>query len=151
MKFSLDRNAFVAKKLGNLNGESVLDIGCRDMVLKRYLKGNFKYKGLDYNNPNDQKNDFPIIDHNLENGLPINLEKFDIINALDVLEHLENIHEIFNSLFNQSKKKIVIALPNMAYYRFRKHFLFTGTLSKKYLFTEKKIGDDIGGYQIITQ
>ena len=29
----------------------------------------------------------------------------------------------------------------MAYYRFRKHFLFTGTLSKKYLFTEKKIGD----------
>ena len=111
------------------------------MVLKTHLKGNFKYTGLDYNNPNDQKNDFPIIDHNLENGLPINLEKFDIINALDDLEHLENIHEIFNSLFNQSKKKIVIALPNMAYYRFRKHFLFTGTLSKKYLFTEKKIGD----------
>ena len=141
MKFSLDRNTFVAKKLGNLNGESILDIGCRDMVLKTHLKGSFEYTGLDFNNPNDQNKYTKILNHNLENGLPDNLEKFDIINALDVLEHLENIHSVFNALFDNSKNKIVIALPNMAYYKFRLNFLLTGILSKKYLFSEKKIGD----------
>jgi hypothetical protein len=34
MKFSLDRNAFIAKKIGPLNKEIVLDIGCRDKILK---------------------------------------------------------------------------------------------------------------------
>ena len=48
MKISLDRTEYVAKKLGKLNGDKVLDIGCREMILKEHLQGNFNYLGLDY-------------------------------------------------------------------------------------------------------
>ena len=47
------------------------------------------------------------INYNLEKGLPENFE-FDIINALDVLEHLENIHELFDEIFIKSKKKVSV-------------------------------------------
>ena len=141
MKFSLDRNQYVAKKLGILNGDRLLDIGCRDMVLKKYLTGNFIYKGLDFEINQQLKENIDLINHNLENGLPKDLIKYDIINALDVLEHLENIHDIFKDLFNHSNNQIIIALPNISYYRFRISFLFNGVLSKKYTFNKKKTSD----------
>lgn len=138
MKISLNRNEFIANKLGFLNEETLLDIGCRDMILKNYLSGKFNYIGLDYtNNVNQSKN---FINHNLEYGIP-KIDNIDIITAIDVLEHLENVHETFSSLFLLAKKKIVIALPNMGYYKFRMHFFFTGYLSGKYNFSEKKIFD----------
>jgi 2-polyprenyl-3-methyl-5-hydroxy-6-metoxy-1,4-benzoquinol methylase len=124
MKISLNRNEFIANKLGFLNEETLLDIGCRDMILKKYLSGKFNYIGLDYtNNINHSKN---FINHNLENGIP-KIDNIDIITAIDVLEHLENIHDTFSSLFLLAKKKIVIALPNMGYYKFRMHFFLQGT------------------------
>jgi len=141
MKFSLDRNQYVAKKLGILNGDRLLDIGCRDMVLKKYLTGNFIYKGLDFEINQQLKENKDLINHNLENGLPKDLIKYDIINALDVLEHLENIHDIFKDLFNHSNNQIIIALPNISYYRFRISFLFNGVLSKKYTFNKNKTSD----------
>jgi hypothetical protein len=145
MNFSLDRNSFVAKKIGRLNGEVVLDIGCRDRIFKDKLSGNYKYIGIDFidanndNGFNNKKNDF--LNHNLENGLPNKIENVDIINALDVLEHIENIHYLFLEFFRKSKKIIIIALPNMAYYKFRLNFLITGTLSNKYLFQEYPVKD----------
>ncbi len=141
MQFSLDRNQYVAKKLGILNGDTILDIGCRDMVLKRYLKGNFKYKGLDFQVTKQLEENNDLINHNLENGLPKDLGKYDIINALDVLEHLESIHDIFQGLFAHSNNQIIIALPNIGYYRFRLSFLFNGILSKKYTFNKNKTDD----------
>jgi cyclopropane fatty-acyl-phospholipid synthase-like methyltransferase len=139
MKISLNRNEFIANKLGFLNGETLLDIGCRDMILKKYLKGKFNYIGLDYKI--DVSNSKNFINFNLENDiLNLNLNKPDIITAIDVLEHLENIHNTFSSLFLLSEK-IVIALPNMGYYKFRIKFLFTACLSDKYNFSEKKIFD----------
>lgn len=141
MKFSLDRNQYVAKKLGILNGDTILDIGCRDMIFKKSLEGKFTYKGIDYQGENVDLQNSELINHNLEKGFPTDIESFDIINALDVLEHIENIHDVFTDLFKYSNSKIVIALPNMAYYKFRMNFLFKGILSKKYLFSENKILD----------
>ena len=89
----LDRNQFVARKLGKLNNEIILDIGCRDQIFKKSILGDFKYFGIDYD-PENKNPEF--INHNLEHGLPKNLGKIDIINAMDVLEHVENIHDIFN-------------------------------------------------------
>lgn len=138
MKISLNRNQFIAKKLGYLNKETLLDIGCRDMILKKYLKGNFNYIGIDYSTTINENKE--ILNHNLETGIP-KIYNADVITAVDVLEHLENIHEIFSSLFLLSKKIVVIALPNMGYYKFRLSFFFTGSLSGKYIFSEKKIFD----------
>ena len=111
------------------------------MVLKKYLTGNFIYKGLDFEINQQLKENIDLINHNLENGLPKDLIKYDIINALDVLEHLENIHDIFKDLFNHSNNQIIIALPNISYYRFRISFLFNGVLSKKYTFNKNKTSD----------
>ena len=134
----LDRNQFVARKLGKLNNQIILDIGCRDQIFKKSLLGNFKYIGIDY----DQENkNAEFINHNLEQGLPKQIGKIDIINAMDVLEHVENIHDIFNECFKKSEQKIAIALPNMAYYKFRLTFLFSGEISGKYIFHSKKIVD----------
>jgi hypothetical protein len=139
MKISLNRAEYVAKKLGNLNGDKILDIGCRDMILKKYLEGDFDYKGIDY--IGDKSDDISFINHNLENGLPKDLKNVDVTLALDVLEHLENIHDIYKELFSITNKVLVIALPNMAYYKFRINFLFKGILSGKYLFSENKVLD----------
>ncbi len=134
----LDRNQFVARKLGKLNNQIVLDIGCRDQIFKKSLLGEFKYLGIDYN-PKIKSTKF--INHNLEKGLPKQLGKIDIINAMDVLEHVENIHNIFNECFKKSDQKVAIALPNMAYYKFRLTFLFSGEISGKYYFHSKKVLD----------
>lgn len=139
MKISLNRAEFVAKKLGNLNGDKILDLGCRNMILKEYLKGNFDYKGLDFISEKSKDTDF--INHNLEQGLPENLETFDEIVALDVLEHIENIHDVYNELFSKVTKLVIIALPNMGYYKFRFNYLFKGVLSGKYIFSSNKILD----------
>jgi len=138
MKFSSDRNTFVAKKIGLLNKEIVLDIGCRDKILKSRLKGEFKYIGIDFS---ENLHDKEILIHNLETGIPSNINKADIITAIDVLEHLENIHHIYKQLFLISNKLIVVALPNMAYYKFRINFLIHGTLSGKYSFNLNKTND----------
>ena len=139
MKISLDRTEYVAKKLGKLNGDKVLDIGCREMILKEYLEGNFNYLGLDYISKKSNTSDF--INHNLEKGIPDNLDNIDIIVALDVLEHIENIHDVYKEFFSITNKTVVVALPNMAYYKFRINFLIKGVLSGKYIFTENKILD----------
>ena len=96
MKKPLSRIEFVAKKLGKLNEHIVLDLGCRDMSLKNYLDGNFNYIGLDYSEEKEANSNF--INHNLENGLPKDLKQVDTIVALDVLEHVENIHEVYKEL-----------------------------------------------------
>lgn len=135
---TLDRNHFVAKKIGKLNGEVVVDLGCRDKILKEYLMGEFIYFPVDFN-PNIKNAEF--INHNLENGLPKELEKIDIITAIDVLEHINNIHFILEECFNKAEKMIVIALPNIAYYKFRFNFLINGKISNKYTFHETEVVD----------
>ena len=150
MKISLDRTEYVAKKLGKHNGDKVLDIGCREMILKEYLEGNFNYLGLDYISKKSNTSDF--INHNLEKGIPDNLDNIDIIVALDVLEHIENIHDVYKEFFSITNKTVVVALPNMAYYEFRINFLIKGVLSGKYIFSENKILDRyrwIPNYQTI--
>lgn len=135
---TLDRNQFVARKIGKLNGEIVVDLGCRNKILKEYLTGKFEYYPVDFN-PSINNADF--INHNLENGLPKQLSKIDVITAIDVLEHINNIHLILEECFNRTQKIIAIALPNMAYYKFRFSFLITGKISNKYTFHENKVLD----------
>jgi len=103
MKISTNRNDFVANQLGFLQNETIVDLGCRDQILKRYLKGKYKYIGVDLINVN-KKNKTIIC--NLEKGLPCFKEKVDIVIALDVLEHLDNAHLIRDQLLKICKKKL---------------------------------------------
>lgn len=132
----LSRLEFASKLLSNLNGDNVIDLGCREQELKLSLKGNYNYYGVDLNKDTEKKS--YLITYNLENGFPNLNISTDITVCLDVLEHLDNAHQLRDQILSHTKKKIVIALPNMAYYKFRLKFLTTGELSGKYPFGREK-------------
>ena len=46
------------------NYKTVLDVGCRDKVLKSFLKDDVEYQGIDYQDGEE------VLGHNLENGIP---------------------------------------------------------------------------------
>ena len=124
-----------AISLSNGNYKSVLDVGCRDKILKNFIKKGSKYQGIDYKDSDE------VIGHNLENGIPFEDESFDIVFALDVLEHVENIHFLLDEVIRVSKFEAIIALPNMSYWKFRLRFLKGKDISKKYLFSSVHVLD----------
>lgn len=114
---------------------SLLDIGCRTMALKPFLKNCSKYYGTDIMQSEG------VIACNLEDGLPDFLDdSFDVVVALDVLEHLEHCHLVLEEMIRVAKKAVIISLPNMYYIKFRLKYL-KGDLSGKYSFPEKPILD----------
>ena len=76
MKFSTNRNDFVARQLGFLKNETIIDLGCRDQILKTYLKGKYQYIGIDLIRANKKTK---TVIFNLEKGLPSFKKKIDII------------------------------------------------------------------------
>lgn len=113
----------------------VLDVGCRSEGFKRALYDqNVYYKGLDLSQPAD-------IIGNLEIGLPFSNESFDVVVALDVLEHTNNIYHSFNELCRVARKYVVIALPNIYDIRFRAKFLKGHPLSGKYGLPAEPVAD----------
>jgi SAM-dependent methyltransferase len=119
----------------NKNYKNVLDLGCRDKILKKYLNKNIKYQGVDY------KDSEYVIGHNLEKDVPFPDNSFDIVFALDVLEHVENIHFLYKEILRVSKKEIIVALPNMYYWKYRFKFLKGKPISDKYIFSPNSILD----------
>ena len=107
--------------------DSVLDVGADECLLLDYLPKEVKYKGIGLGSDN-------------ENLIKINLEKEKItlenntyytVICLDVLEHLDNIHEVFDELCRVSSKYVIISLPNP--YNDFMNFIFKGTKYKKNL------------------
>ncbi len=104
----------------------VLDVGCRSASLQRVLPNSkVRYFGLDLFAPAD-------IVGNLEKGLCFQNESFDIVVALDILEHTDNIYKAFSELCRVSRKYVLITLPNAYDVRTRIKFLMGGPISGKY-------------------
>eukprot|EP01083_Nonionella_stella_P264503 897206_1 len=108
--------------------KSVLDVGCRDKALKPFLKMDATYQGIDYKNGED------VIGHNLEKGIPFPDNTYDVVFALDVLEHVDNVHFLFQEIIRVSKHEVVVALPNIYYWKARFRFLKGVDISDKYTF-----------------
>lgn len=89
------------------DSKSVLDIGCYNKDLKKYIPENIEYKGIDI----DGKPDIYLNLDKIEQ-LPFNDNEFDMVVCADVLEHIENIHLIFDEICRVSSKYILITLPN---------------------------------------
>ncbi len=89
------------------NSSKLLDVGCYNADLKKHLTDNISYTGIDIAGKPDIFINLDEIDK-----LPFEDNHFDTVICADVLEHLENIHLIFDELCRVSKKYIIITLPN---------------------------------------
>lgn len=111
----------------------VLDVGCSEGYLAKYLK-NSKVYGLDYNEKAIQEAkkvcvDAKVIDLNNLDLLPETIfdgKKFDYIIFADILEHVlfpEEVLKYFKK-FLKDDGRIIISLPNVALWRIRINLLF---------------------------
>jgi SAM-dependent methyltransferase len=86
---------------------NILDIGADQCYLKKYLGNKANYIGIGLSS---DKVDLKI---DLEKQpLPYEDNSFDVVLCTDVLEHLDNIYEVFDELCRISKKYVIISLPN---------------------------------------
>ena len=109
---------------------SLLDLGSRDQILKKFLHEKISYTGVDISiNGNNNL----ILD--LNQKFKFNNESFDFVTALDVAEHLDDPKTFLKECLRVSKKKVLIVLPNVSYYESRFRFLLKGNLGSKYHFS----------------
>lgn len=114
---------------------TLIDVGCRTMDLKPHLINCKEYFGTDL------VPQVGVIECNLERPLQLADSQFDIVCALDVLEHVDNIHDAVAELFRIARKSVIISLPNMHYISFRMRFLMGRGVSGKYTFHPHKVLD----------
>jgi len=88
-----------------LAGKRVLDVGADECFLKAHLPDSSSYWGVGIGGNPDQMLD-------LESGaLPFDDNHFDTVLCLDVLEHLDRCHEVFDELCRVASGHVVVSLP----------------------------------------
>ena len=86
---------------------NILDVGADQCYLKEHLGNKVNYIGIGLSS---DKLDLKI---DLEKQpLPYKNNSFDVVLCCDVLEHLDNIHEMFDELCRVSNHYVIISLPN---------------------------------------
>lgn len=112
-----------------LQGAKILDVGADECYLKQHLDAKASYWGIGLGGRPDQ-----IVD--LEQGqIPFDDNAFDCVLCLDVLEHLEQIHRIFDECCRVTRRHVIISLPNplgRLFNRMRKGSYKSGQLTKFY-------------------
>jgi hypothetical protein len=103
--------------------KSVIDLGARNQILKKFIPTNWEYTGVDKFTL--EKN----LNIDVERNFDLIKDKYDLVIALDIIEHLNDPINFFNNCSKSSKKTIIINIPNLAYYQFRFNFLLRGTLT----------------------
>jgi 2-polyprenyl-3-methyl-5-hydroxy-6-metoxy-1,4-benzoquinol methylase len=128
MRCDQNRISFVANLINTCKvpGESICDLGSRDEVLLESITKDIKYLGVDI---------YPIKENTIYSDIEKQIEtsdQFDIVTAIDVLEHTNDINNAINELLRVCRGTFVINLPNelTLLYRFR---LLFGQISGKYL------------------
>lgn len=101
------KSRFVYEKYKDILKGKILDVGADELYLKNHLSADTEYKGIGFGDNPD------LIEIDLEKGpIPFESNSFDCVLCLDVLEHLENIHKVFDELCRVSDKYVIISLPN---------------------------------------
>jgi hypothetical protein len=128
-KFELIREIVAGKtSIDIAKTMSLLDVGCRDCQLKKYVSDlGLSYSGVDLFQNSDNSVDFVS---SLEDGLPLSDNTYDFVVALDIVEHLNDFEYGLLELARVTKRYLIIMLPNMAYAPLRKEFLLKGSFSR---------------------
>lgn len=101
-----DRPRFFSERFGEALTGSLLDVGCDEAVLREFV-GAERYTGIDISEAADIRLNLMEADR-----LPFDDGAFEAVTCTDVLEHLENLHVIFDELFRVSSRHVLISLPN---------------------------------------
>ncbi|PIZ55788.1 hypothetical protein COY23_04190 [bacterium (Candidatus Torokbacteria) CG_4_10_14_0_2_um_filter_35_8] len=117
--------------LRNKDKGRLLDIGCGPGFFLNYIQ-NLEFKSL--SGLDKSRRIFILKDKNIDfyeqdlNKLLKIRKKFDIITAIEVIEHLENPHKFIRDCKKLLKKKgiLIISAPNITSYESRLLFLLTG-------------------------
>ncbi len=104
-----ERNDFCASLINNeLNDVStILNVGSGGESFLKNVLPNKKIFDIDITGEADL-----IIDLDKVNKLDFESKSFDLVIALDLLEHIENFHLIFDEILRCSSKNVLISLPN---------------------------------------
>lgn len=102
----VERTQFLVNKFGKYLTGEILDVGCDQAPLKDIVKS-IKYTGIDIDGKPTIKVDLERIDR-----LPFVDREFEVVVCCDVLEHIDNLHQIFGEIVRVAKKTIIVSLPN---------------------------------------
>lgn len=98
---------FVFERYKGLLKGKILDVGADQCFLKENLPDDVEYIGIGLGDNPD------LIKLDLEKEkLPFRENEFNCVLCLDVLEHLDNIHEVFDELSKVSSQYLILSLPN---------------------------------------
>lgn len=101
------KHKWVFEKYRKILKGRILDVGADEMHLKKFLPNDVEYIGTGLGDFDEQ------IKVDLEkDDLPFAPQTFDIVMCLDVLEHIETIHKVFDDICTISKEWVLISLPN---------------------------------------
>jgi len=101
-----DKPEYVRRKYREILRGRILDVGADECGLRKFLPEGTEYIGIGLGGSVD-------VEINLEKErLPFEDNSFDCVLCLDVLEHLDNLHEVFDELCRVTKKYLIITLPN---------------------------------------
>jgi hypothetical protein len=100
------RSRFVGARFAPYLTGPVLDVGCFEAPL-RSIVGPARYTGIDVAGTPDIKVDLERVDR-----LPFDDNAFTCVLCIEVLEHLDNLHAIFDELVRVSSRHVIVSLPN---------------------------------------
>lgn len=100
------RSHFVARRFSPYLVESVLDVGCYEAPLRELLQG-VRYMGVDLAGK-------PDVTMNLDTRAPLPFDdaSYRSVICIEVLEHLDNLHFVFDELVRVSAENVIVSLPN---------------------------------------
>lgn len=100
------RSRFVARRFARYLGDSVLDVGCYEAPLRALLPG-VRYFGVDIAGSPDLR-----LDLDTGAALPFEDASWHTVICIEVLEHLEHLHAMFDELVRVSGRHVIVSLPN---------------------------------------
>ncbi len=127
-----DKYSFIQNKRITASSK-LLDIGCRDNILKKYISPHVEYLGIDlFQNNHNGVN----IVTNIENGIPCEDKSFDYIVAFDIFEHVNDFQATFSETLKKLKDDgvLIMQIPNMGFLKYRVDYFRNGrfTMTDKY-------------------
>jgi hypothetical protein len=101
-----DKPEYVWQKYREILQGKILDVGADQCGLKKLLPGGTEYTGIGLGGTVDVEIDLE------KDKLPYEDNSFDCVLCLDTLEHLNNIHAVFDELCRVTSQYLITSLPN---------------------------------------